>query len=158
MVPEKGSPIYFAMLLNLFSITNTSDPDVLWGYIGNYVDATPEDYPILKELVLKAINYYNDKVLPTKEYRKPTEAEAQTLLRVVEAIKSVSQNDEEELTKVIYEVGKTDENYGKENLRNYFQMIYEVLMGQKSGPRFPVFVMLYGLENTIKPNPWTSYH
>ena len=39
--------------------------------------------------------------------------------------------------------------YGEERLREFFQMLYEVLMGQKSGPRLPVFVMLYGMDNTI---------
>ena len=51
------------------------------------------------------------------------------------------------LTSVIYEVGK--QHYGKDRLREFFQMVYEVVMGQSSGPRLPVFVMLLGVDEFL---------
>lgn len=166
---EEVCPISFTMLLNLVSITNTSDPELLWDFVRNYVDdATQEKYPLLDILISKAINYYNNKILPLKEYRDPTYWEYVALMTLRNNIKGVRTLHEaavesgkgfseyggerkvleEALTTRIYDAGK--EMYGKEKLRDFFQMIYEVLMGQKSGPRLPVFVMLYGVDNTIK--------
>ena len=165
---KETCPISFTMLLNLVSITNTSDPELLWEFVRNYVDyATPEKYPLLDILISKAINYYNKKILPYKEYRDPTHWEYIALMTLrnnirgvrklheatVESGKDLSEYGgkrkvlEEALTERIYDAGK--DMYGKEKLRDFFQMIYEVLMGQKSGPRLPVFVMLYGMNNTI---------
>ena len=43
-------------------------------------------------------------------------------------------------------------NAGKEhefeNLRLWFQALYEVLLGQSQGPRFGGFIALYGVEET----------
>ena len=47
---------------------------------------------------------------------------------------------------LVFAVGK---NHGFENLRDWFQAIYEVLMGASQGPRFGGFIALYGLDETI---------
>jgi lysyl-tRNA synthetase class 1 len=51
----------------------------------------------------------------------------------------------EDIQNVVYEVGKT---HGFEPLRNWFQALYEVLLGQSQGPRFGSFVELYGIQET----------
>ena len=45
----------------------------------------------------------------------------------------------------IYAVGK---QYFEEDLRGWFQALYEILLGQSQGPRFGSFAALYGLEKT----------
>ena len=40
--------------------------------------------------------------------------------------------------------------YQFENLRDWFQALYQVLLGQDQGPRFGSFVALYGLDDSIK--------
>lgn len=37
-----------------------------------------------------------------------------------------------------------------ENLRDWFQAIYEVLLGASQGPRFGGFISLYGVDETIE--------
>jgi lysyl-tRNA synthetase class 1 len=151
-VPHNSSPIAFSMLLNLVSITNTDDTNLIWKYIRNYMpNVTPEDYPILDSLVISAVNYYKHRVLPFKNYREPTNWERHALAMLKNAIREIDSNSEtieEDLTTAIYEIGK--KSYGNDKLRDFFQMVYEVLMGQSSGPRLPIFVMLYGIENTAK--------
>jgi len=150
--PE-ASPISFSMLLNLVSITNTESKEVLWSFIQNYVsDATPQRYPFLNKLVGKAINYYEVIVLPTKKYRKPTEWEQTVLNDLKNEITQVrdDSNLEEVLTSVVYNVGKQHYGEEKDSLRNFFRMVYEVVMGQETGPRLPVFIMLYGMNNMIQ--------
>ncbi len=46
----------------------------------------------------------------------------------------------------MYETGKA---HGfTDNLRAWFQAIYEVLLGQSQGPRFGSFIELYGISET----------
>lgn len=161
---QKASPITFSMLLNLVSITNTEEPKVLWSFIQNYIpDAMPQQYPILEKLVGRAINYYETIVLPTKKHREPTDSERSVLKVLRDDLDSVvfklDENSDlkddkkavkEILTTIVYDVGKQFYGEEKDSLRNFFKMVYEVIMGQESGPRLPIFIMLYGIDNTIK--------
>lgn len=145
-------PLAFSMLLNLVSITNTEDKEIIWQYVKNYSPGIiVENYPILDELIERAIAYYCDKVLPEKAYTTPNSFEIQVLTELKNAIERVMGNNtdnlEEDLTAAIYDVGK--EFYEISDLKSFFQMVYQVLMGQTSGPRLPIFVLIFGLQNTI---------
>ena len=53
--------------------------------------------------------------------------------------------DAETIQSEVYAVGKA---HFEDNLRGWFQTLYQVLLGQDQGPRFGSFVALYGLEKT----------
>ena len=53
----------------------------------------------------------------------------------------------ETLQPLTFSVGK---EHKFENLRGWFQALYEVLLGQSQGPRFGGFIALYGLEETAQ--------
>ena len=36
------------------------------------------------------------------------------------------------------------------NLRDYFKLVYQVLLGQEEGPRLGSFIKLYGIKKTCK--------
>lgn len=55
--------------------------------------------------------------------------------------------DQGELQTLNFTVGK---EHGFENLREWFQALYEVLLGQSQGPRFGGFIALYGVEETAQ--------
>ncbi len=94
------------------------------------------------------MRYYNDFVQSQKKYRIANENETLVLKKVSNLLSTLS-NDAtpEEIQKRIYDIGMES---GYENLRDYFQMLYEVLLGQTQGPRFGSFVALYGMENSKK--------
>ena len=54
----------------------------------------------------------------------------------------------EDIQTQIYTVGK--ENGYKENLRDWFKLIYEVVFGEENGPRMGYFVSFFGLKETIE--------
>jgi lysyl-tRNA synthetase class 1 len=145
--PQAELPISFALLLNLASASNSEERDVLWGFIRRYApEATPEGHPLLDELVGYAIRYFHDFVKPTKCYRAPTEKERAALadldVRLAKLPEGVSA---EEIQGEVYAVGK---ERGFEPLRDWFQALYQVLLGQTQGPRFGSFVELYGVPET----------
>jgi lysyl-tRNA synthetase class 1 len=139
----------FALLLNLASVCNPDSKDILWAFISRYAPgANAENSPYLDKLAMHAVRYYNDFVKSTKQYKKPDEREVVTLQKISELLSTIpSSSSPEEIQKNIYDIGM---EAGYENLRDYFQMLYEVLLGQSQGPRFGSFVALYGIENSKK--------
>ncbi len=146
--PALGSPISFAILLNLASVCNTEDKAVLWGFITRYApDASPETLPMLDDLVGHAIRYYRDFVKPQKQFRAPNDVERTALGQLVEKLEALpAGSTAEAIQNEIYEIGKQN---GFEPLRDWFRALYEVLLGQQQGPRMGSFVALYGLPETI---------
>ena len=141
--------ISYSMLLNLVSVCNTENPSILWGFISRYLpDASPENSPSLDKLVTLAINYYKDFVKPNKQYRKPSEEEVKALQYLITVLDMLPQGVQaEEIQSNLYNVGKQHEF---ENLRDWFKALYQVLFGQKDGPRMGSFIALYGVDETIE--------
>jgi len=146
--PEKGSPVSFSLLLNLVSAADASTKDLLWAFIARYIPgATPESEPLLDRLAGYAINYYEDFVKPSKQFRAPTEQERAAMQALVAKLKALPAGaDAEAIQNEVFEVGKTA---GFEPLRAWFSALYEVLLGQSQGPRFGSFVAIFGVDRTV---------
>lgn len=145
--PEAAVPIGFAMLLNLASVVNAEDPEVLWGFIQRYSpELTPESRPELARLVDHAIAYYQDRVRPERKHRAPDAIERKALEELEQALALLAEGTPAEaIQNEVYEIGK---RHPFANLRDWFQALYQVLLGQSQGPRFGSFVALYGVANT----------
>ena len=143
------SPISFALLLNLVNAANTDDADTLWGFIRQYApEATPENAPFLDRLVGYAIQYYTDFVLPEKSYRAPDEREHKALNALAEKLDNMDDGlSAEEYMTEVFNAGK-ENGYEKDELRTWFQALYQVLLGQDQGPRFGSFIALYSAKKT----------
>jgi lysyl-tRNA synthetase class 1 len=139
------------MLLNLASVVNAEAPAVLWAFIHRYApEATPENSPVLGELALRALAYYRDFVKPSKAYRLPDENERAALFELGAWLEGFEIEDldaaAEAIQEEVYEIGK---RHGfADNLRRWFQALYEILLGQSEGPRFGTFVAFYGPSET----------
>jgi lysyl-tRNA synthetase class 1 len=160
--PEIDMPISFNMLLTLVSSSNAENAETLWGFIGRYrPGVTPEGHPKLKALVDYAIHYFHDFVLPTKKFREPTQAERAALMDLRDSLSQLAPDaTPEAIQDVVYEVGRREpflDKSGKSKSKDgkpgvsldWFNMLYQVLLGQEKGPRFGSFVAVYGLKNTV---------
>jgi lysyl-tRNA synthetase, class I len=142
-----GSPISFGMLLNLASVVNADTPDILWGFIRRYVPgASPQTQPLLDRLADHAVAYYRDFVRPEKHYRNPTPMEREALEDLAATLATLPDGSAETIQNAVFEVGK---RHPFPDLRTWFGCLYQVLLGQQEGPRFGVFVALYGIQETI---------
>ncbi len=140
------SALTFGLLLNLASACNPEDKSVLWGFISRYApEATAEKYPHLDELAGYAVRYYHDFVKPHKSFRLPDEKERAALADLTDYLENTADATAEELQNRIYAIGK---EHGFENLRDWFGAMYEILLGQKQGPRMGSFIALYGKSET----------
>jgi lysyl-tRNA synthetase class 1 len=161
--PKPDMPISFSMLLTLVASSNAENADTLWGFIRRYrPGVTPQTHPELAAMVDYAIHYFRDFVRPQKRYREPSEHERAALLDLREALSQLpSGATSEKIQEVVYEVGRREpflDKTGKIKTKDgkpgvaldWFNLLYQVLLGQEKGPRFGSFVALYGLENTIE--------
>ncbi len=158
--PQADNPISFAMLLSLVTASNAENADTLWGFIGRYrPGVTKETHPHLAALVEYAIHYFHDFVLPAKKFREPVAAERAALIDLRDALSQLpAVAPAEQIQNVVYEVGRREPfldhkkkaKDGKPGVAlDWFNMLYQVLLGQEKGPRFGSFVAAYGLGNTI---------
>jgi lysyl-tRNA synthetase class 1 len=148
IAPEFKSEITFNSLINLVSVCNTSEKEIIWGFVNEYDSSlNSKDNPQFDLLIQYAINYYNDFVLPGKKYLKIDNSNKSIFLDMKRILKEIdNKSSSEEIQTEIYELGK---KYKFENLRDFFKLIYQVLLGQDQGPRLGSFIKLYGLDKTI---------
>lgn len=159
--PQPEIPIAFAMLLTLVSSSNAENAETLWGFIQRYrPGVTPQTHPKLDALVGYAIHYFRDFVLPEKRFREPTDAERAALMDLRDALSQLpSDSSAEAIQDVVYEIGRREPfldqkkkaKDGKPGVSlDWFNMLYQVLLGQEKGPRFGSFVAVYGVQNTVE--------
>jgi lysyl-tRNA synthetase class 1 len=158
--PKPELPISFGLLLNLVSVSHAHSKDVLWGFLRRYSPgATPENNPILDKLSGYAIRYFEDFVRPTKKFRRPDDVEAAALRSLDAALAALPANaDADMIQNALLDVGraipryqdptKTSPSGGPGVKLDWFQAIYEILLGQERGPRLGTFIALYGISET----------
>ena len=157
----RGTSITFVMLLNLVAVANTEDKSVLWGFLNRYApDVTPQTHPKLDELIGYALHYYRDFVRPAKKYRPADDVEREALTKLSQALAALPETaSAEAIQTLLYDVarpiqryqdlaakGATPQRPGVSN--EWFNMLYQVLLGESRGPRFGSFVALYGIAST----------
>lgn len=153
-VPKINFSINYSLLLNLASACNPENEDVLWGFIEKYQQGlTPENSPLLKKMVEKALNYYNDFIKANKKYRSLNDSEKSAILDLQNNLQNFKalQNEDSlssQLQSLVFSVGKN--NGYEKNIRDWFLLIYQALFGQDQGPRLGSFIELYGQDNFIK--------
>ena len=158
--PKADMPVSFQMLLTLVSSSNAENAETLWGFIGRYrPGVTPETHPKLGRMVDYAIQYFRDFVLPEKKFREPTPDERKALTDLRDALSQLPTDaDAAQIQDVVYEIGRREPfldhkkkaKDGKPGVSlDWFNMLYQVLLGQEKGPRFGSFVAVYGIDNTI---------
>ena len=158
--PQADMPVTFQLLSTLVSSSNAENADTLWGFIGRYrPGVTPQSHPKLDAMVGYAINYYRDFVAPTKVFRDPTDAERAALQDLRDALSQLPADaTAEAIQDVVYEIGRREPfldhkktaKDGKPGVSlDWFNMLYQVLLGQEKGPRFGSFVAVYGVNNAV---------
>ena len=150
MIPKENTIMTFSMLLNLVEASNANSKELLWKFVKKYKpNILEKDHPIFNMLIEYAIKYFNDVIKKNKKYKKPNLDEKKALEALVSALeKCTDEMQPEEIQTKIYSVGK--ENGYKENLRDWFKLIYEVVFGDENGPRMGFFISFFGVKETQK--------
>jgi lysyl-tRNA synthetase class 1 len=158
--PAIDMPVPFSLLLNLVSASNAQNKDVLWGFISRHAPGvTPATHPELDRLTGYAIRYFDDFVKPTKTFRPADDVEREALQILEKALGDLPEGASgEAIQNASLNVARKIERYQDHSKQSpeggpgvsgaFFQMIYQVLIGQERGPRFGSFAALYGVAET----------
>ena len=148
LIPKENMIMTFSMLLNLVETSNADTKELLWKFVKKYKSNIFEkDHPIFDKLIGYAIKYFNDVIKQNKKYKKPNELEKKALEALINALEKCNDSMQpEDIQTQIYTVGK--ENGYKENLRDWFKLIYEVVFGDANGPRMGFFISFFGVNET----------
>ena len=135
--------------MNLVNICNSIDKNVIWGFVKEYDNSlNPKDNTEFDKLIQYAINYYIDFIQPNKKYTKINNDNKELFEDILAFLKTIDKElSSEEIQTQIYEIGK---KYNFAKLRDYFRLVYQVLLGQEEGPRLGSFIKLYGIKKTCK--------
>src|SRR5690606_24527819 len=145
-------------IFNLATASNPETPEVMWGYISAYAPGvSAKTHPHLDALVGYAMRYFRDFV--EKNYRAPDDVERAALEALSAAFARLPADaTNEAIPNAALDVARTIERYQHHTKKSptggpgvsgdFFQMLYQVLIGQERGPRFGSFAALYGIENT----------
>ncbi len=146
IIPKENMIMSFSMLLNLVETSNASSKELLWKFVKKYKpDILEKNHPIFDKLVEYAIKYFNDVIKKNKKYKKPNELEKKALIALIQILEKCDDKMKpEDIQTLIYTVGK--ENGYKENLRDWFKLIYEVVFGDENGPRMGFFISFFGVK------------
>ena len=147
-IPKENSIMSFSMLLNLVEASNADNKNLLWKFVKKYKpNISEKEQPIFDNLIGYAIKYYNDVIKKNKKYKKPNKEEKLALEALVKILDECSDHMKpEDIQTKIYTIGK--ENGYKENLRDWFKLIYEVVFGDENGPRMGFFISFFGVTET----------
>ncbi len=147
-MPKEKIIMTFSMLLNLVEASNADTKKLLWKFVKKYKkDISENEHPIFDNLISYAIKYFQDVIKQKKKYKKPNDSEKNALKALINTLETC--NDEmtpEDIQTKIYSTGK--ENGYKENLRDWFKLIYEVVFGDENGPRMGNFISFFGVNET----------
>ncbi len=147
-IPQEDMIMTFSMLLNLVETSNANSKDLLWKFVKKYKPNIDENnFPIFDKLVEYSIKYFNEVIKENKKYKIPNQIEKKVLEKLIKVLSEC--NDQmlpEEIQTKIYSVGK--ENGYKDNLRDWFRLIYEVVFGDENGPRLGFFISFFGIKET----------
>ena len=147
-MPNENLIMSFSMLLNLVQTSNADTKELLWKFVKKYKkNISEKNYPIFDKLIEYAIGYFNDVVKLKKIYKKPNDKEKSSLEALIKVLEKCDDSMQpEDIQTNIYTVGK--ENGYKENLREWFKLIYEVVFGDENGPRMGFFISFFGVQET----------
>ncbi|ANU08317.1 lysine--tRNA ligase [Paraurantiacibacter namhicola] len=158
-------PVTYSLLLNLVGVLGAeATEEQVWNYLLSYdekaygvgfnegasQEAQFDVEQTIRKLIRTALAYNRDFVAPHLVKRAPNASEAEAL-RALDAYLADAAEDTsaEDLQTQVYEIGKREE-FGFENLRDWFKALYETLLGSEQGPRMGSFIALYGIANSRK--------
>jgi lysyl-tRNA synthetase, class I len=146
-VSPEVPPVTFGLLLNLVGVLGSgATAQQVRAYLANYVDGDISRE--LDALIGHALAYNRDYVAPTLKRRTPEGVEVAALERLDRELASLPETaDGVAIQDIVYAIGN---EAGFEKLRDWFQALYETLLGSSQGPRMGSFIALYGVENTRK--------
>lgn len=134
-------PIVYSDLINIVSAVGVTEIPVLKEFIGDvYGQEVEANWDYVRELLEPAINYYTDFILPQRSFPTLTPEENELVDKFLKMI--AVEMDSDVIQTQTYTIAKDAGIPPKE----FFQLLYRIMLGKPSGPRIGSFVSQMGGE------------
>jgi len=134
------SPLDYSLIRNLVACLGTDDLEIVLASLRRYDPEIDRDRARVEALVRGAIAFDQDLVAPQRCYRTPGAAEAALLEELARRIEAEPADDVDTLQSLAFDLAREHEW----NPRDLFRLFYEVLLGQRQGPRLGPFIQIVG--------------
>jgi lysyl-tRNA synthetase class 1 len=142
-----SAEISYSLILNLVSACNSTDPEMIWNYIDKFTAGNLRQSHFFKRVIEGVINYYKDFVSHQLRYIQPNQEQEKLIRELNNFLKNCADDvTADVIQNELYRIAREN---GLE-MKDWFKLLYQVLIGSESGPRFGSFITLYGIHNTIK--------
>lgn len=145
--PLWNADMNFSLVQNLVNALGSDDETLVLDYIRLYDPTAQEDASILLPMVQGSMRYYQDHILPHKVMYEPSETEQQLIQKLLSRLCQLTDAaDAEQIQTAVFTVAK-DHDVPP---RDFFKLLYQVMLGQESGPRLGAFIKLLGVQESIQ--------
>ena len=139
--PRPSLPMSYSDLINIVSAVGVTDIGVLKSFAADiYGQPSGEQEKYLELLLKLAINFYTDFILPERRFPSLSPQQSQLIDKFIALINS--ETDAEAIQTGTYTIAKEAGMPPKD----FFRLLYEVILGKPSGPRIGGFVTQMGAD------------
>ena len=140
----------YTEILTLINACGLRTIDNLERYLCENYEWQPCSNVYFEQLFEGALTYFTEVIEPELAYIIPQGNDLEAINSLTELIQDWSDNwDLERLTTEVYNIGNRLYTDNDLPLRNFFRIVYQVLLGQESGPRLPVFIHMLGRDRFL---------
>ena len=150
--PQTKSHFDFTMMVNLAAASNARDEQTLLAFMQKFDSTNVIDTdPLLATLISKAIAYAQNNLQKKSKPRPPNASERKALLQLKAKLQETNPKQQKDvLTQTLqqhfYETAKDNAI----PMKRWFESLYQILLGQNTGPRMGSFVAIYGIDASLK--------
>lgn len=135
------APVSYSDLINIVSAVGVTDGTVIKEFLSDvYGEAINTNWRYVEELLTPALNYYTDFIAPQRSFPSLTPEQNQLLDGFLALIQG--QTEAEPIQTGAYTLARDNDVPPKD----FFRLLYQVILGKPSGPRIGSFVAQMGAE------------
>jgi lysyl-tRNA synthetase class 1 len=146
------------MLLTLVSSSNAENAETLWVSSSATPGRHAQPHPKLDALVGYAIHYFATSCGRPRHSASQARPNARRCSTCATPCHNLAEASAEQIQEVVYEIGRREPFLDEKKKPrtaspvslDWFNMLYQVLLGQEKGPRFGSFAAVYG---SATPSP-----
>jgi len=141
--------VTYSLIYNLVLAIGEADHGLVRNYLLKYQPRIESNIEYYDELIEGVIHYYTEYYLPNKVEESPDGTHDEGLREFYETLKKLSINgsnlDADQIQSIAFQTAKS---YDYE-MKEWFKYLYQVLLGQSTGPKIGSFIALIGIRRAL---------
>ncbi|MDZ5761212.1 lysine--tRNA ligase [Lyticum sinuosum] len=152
--PKELENINYDLLVNLATVCQTNESEIVWSYIKKDINKKLDQVDkIINEIIIGAINYSKKYIRNKQNFRDPSDTEIIAINKLYNSLNNINkdltiikkEDKKQILQNILYNVAIECNIEVKE----WFKILYEILLGQSTGPRLGSFIDIYGIDKFL---------